>query len=79
MPTKQPLDYARHTREHRTKLNRKYAITPPVVKLLFIAVIMVGLKLIGDAVQANKEMKSCQQQHVAAGFTDHEAKGDCRR
>ena len=79
MPTKQPLDYARHDSKKIKTLRREYAIQSTIVTLLFIAVIMLGLKLIGDAMESNKQMKACQQVWVDAKFTKDEAKSECKR
>lgn len=58
--------------------NKQKALQTVFVVALTLACVSAGLKLVGDARQAQQELKSCQTLWVNAGYTKGEAHGECR-
>ncbi len=53
--------------------------TTIITVVLFLALSTAVLKLVGDTMEARKEIKACQQVWTTAGYTELEAKAECKR
>ncbi len=59
--------------------NKQKALQTVFVVALTLACVSAGLKLVGDLSQSKAEMKACQQLWANAGYSELEAKSECRR
>ena len=62
-----------------TDAHKSAVRTTIITVVLFLSLSTAIMKLVGDSMEARKEMKACQDNYTSMGFTDHEAKGWCRR